>query len=746
MSNPGKESLHIETELSRDLGLPSALAIGVGTMIAAGIFTLSGLAIRNVGSAAILSFLLAAIVALFTALSYCEFVSIYPESGEGYLYARRTFKPLLAYFVGWALFLGYTSSCAFYIASLSAYIHEFVIEELLGDVPWGAQLGVASGVFFLICLILLNVKGTKESGVFQIVVTAAKVVLLAWFVIGGISSVNSEEIAAKFSTDFVKIGGTAAMVFITFFGFSAIAASAGEVKNPVKTIPRAIFLSMGIVTVLYSLVVLVVIAAGLTEYTEAAMGKAAELFLGSIGGKVIVAGALFSMISASNASIMAGSRVMLSMSRMGHFPEGFGAVNARTRTPIVSLVLVGGAIMLFAVNLPLEDLAHFADTVLLLALILVNAALIAHRRKFPDMERPFRVPLVPLLPALGILANLYLLWQIVHHPLPLILALVSLGLGVVGFLAWKGFLADEVPLPGAPSRVAREHSASSGQHPFRILVPLANPANAAQLIDLAAAIAAERGGEIVALRVAIVPDQLPPSQADSYVEKEREVLEMAYHAALEHDTPITTLIRVGHNAAKAILETASERDCDLIIMGWKGYTTKAQRMLGEVVDDVVNHARSDIILVKQVSSEPLRTFLLPTAGGEHARCAEEYIASLVKAKEGSFSLCSVASPEASEQEVAAVESRLAEAVGRVTQKGHPEPGSRLLRDKSVTDAVLEESAKYDAIVIGATRQSIYPQILFGQIPEIIAKRSPRAVLLVKHYHPVKAMIARVMNE
>ena len=129
---------HIETELSRDLGLTSALAIGIGTMIAAGIFTLSGLAIRNVGSAAIASFLLAAFVALFTALTYCEFVSIYPRTGEGYLYARRTFNPPLAYFVGWALFLGYTSSCAFYIASLSSYFNEFIwhspIESLFGIV------------------------------------------------------------------------------------------------------------------------------------------------------------------------------------------------------------------------------------------------------------------------------------------------------------------------------------------------------------------------------------------------------------------------------------------------------------------------------------------------------------------------------------------------------------------------------------------------------------------------------------
>ena len=384
--------IHVETVLHRDLGLTTALAIGVGTMIAAGIFTLSGLAIRNVGSAAIVSFLLAAGVALLTALTYCEFASIYPESGEGYLYARRTFRPIFAYFVGWALVLGYTSSCAFYIASLSSYFTEFI---------WRTPFESIAGVAALLILTLLNVKGTKESGHFQVVVTAAKVALLIWFVVGGVTSVRVDDMVEKFSTDWVKIFGTASMVFITFFGFSAIAASAGEVRDPVRTIPRAIFISMGIVTLLYTLVVLVIIAAKLSEYSEAALGNAARQFLGPVGGMVIVAGAIFSMVSAANASIMAGSRVVLSMSRLGHFPRNFGAVNPKTRTPIVSILLVSGAILVFAISLPLEELAHFADTVLLLALILVNAALIVHRRKYPDVERPFRVPWVPVLPALG---------------------------------------------------------------------------------------------------------------------------------------------------------------------------------------------------------------------------------------------------------------------------------------------------------------------------------------------------------
>lgn len=727
----------VETELSRDLGLTSALAIGIGTMIAAGIFTLSGLAIRNVGSSAIIAFLLAAIVATFTALTYCEFVSIYPRTGEGYLYARKTFSAPLAYFVGWALFLGYASSCAFYIASLSSYFNEFI---------WHSPLESLFGVIMLIALTLLNIKGTKESGKFQIIVTAAKVLLLIWFVFGGLRFVDMAGVIDRLSTDLVKIGTTAAMVFITFFGFSAIAASAGEVKNPIKNIPKAIFISMGVVTLLYTLVVLVVLFAGITEYTEASMGEAAKRFLGSFGGYVIIAGAIFSMISASNASIMAGSRVMLSMSKLGHMPKEIGVINSRTRTPIIAVILVGGAILVFALILPLEDLSYFANTVLLLALILVNVALIVHRRKYPDIKRPFRVPLVPLLPAIGILANIYLIAQIFAHPIPLILALGSLLLGMLAFIAWKGAQPQELAIPGLASHVA--HSQGRGTNKkerFRILLPIANPENVLPLIQIAAAIAKDKEGEILLLRVITLPEQLPPTSFDERIlDQEEMVLKSARRMAEKLEIPAHSLIRVGHNVARAILETASERACNLIILGWKGYSTSAERMLGSITDAIVTHARSDIMLVKLRTSEKIQKVLLPTAGGEHAQCAEQYGLALAKNMQGTLTICAVAHPE---EDPKFSESRLAEALSRMEEhKNGTLINTKILKSERVGAGIVEESKNYDAVLVGAAGQSIYPQILFGSIPEEIAKDSNKTVIMVKHYHPVKALYGRVVGE
>lgn len=730
----------VETELSRDLGLTSALAIGIGTMIAAGIFTLSGLAVRNVGSSAIISFLLAAVVALFTALTYCEFVSIYPKTGEGYLYARKTYSPPLAYFVGWSLFLGYASSCAFYIASLSSYFMEFV---------WHNPVSAASGIVILIGLTLLNMRGTKESGKFQIVVTAAKVVLLIWFIFGGLKFVDAQAVLDRMSDDIVAIGSTAAMVFITFFGFSAIAASAGEVKNPVKNIPRAIFISMGVVTLLYTAVVIVVLFAGLTEYTEASMGEAAIKFLGEIGGYVIIAGAIFSMISASNASIMAGSRVILSMSQLGHLPSGIGKINPKSRTPVTAVIVVGVAILFFALILPLEDLSFFANTVLLLSLILVNAALIIHRKKFPDIERPFKVPFVPLLPALGILANIYLLAQIFQHPLPLFLALGFLAIGLLGFVIWKGKQKPEAAIPGVASHIA--HSQGRGttdKEKFRILVPIANPISMRRLVHLAAAVAKSRGGEILLLKVIQVPEQLPPTAFDeAIVDKDKDALREARALAESLNIPTHALVRVGHNIARAILETASERHCNLIVLGWKGHTTTAQRILGDITDTIVNHAQADLMLARLVSDRPVERIMIPTAGGEHAQCAERYAADITKFSKGELTLCQVVPSDASSEKLEANKKSLAQAIERIPAGGDLKVTTKSVTDSSVVEGILKTGKGYDLVMIGAAGKSIYPQILFGSIPEEIAmKLEDTSVIVVKHYDRVKALLGKVVAE
>lgn len=360
----------VSEELDRNIGLLGALAIGIGTMIAAGIFVLSGLAVSNVGTVAILSFIIAAIVAGFTAGAYAEFSSVYRESGGGYMYVSETFDAEWTYIMGWTMIVGYPASAAFYLASFSDWFYRFMypVFSIPQTVPYWVP-----GIVVLAFLVWINSRGSEESSQFQIAVTTFKIALLLLFLYGGLQSFDADVVTTSFAQhigDVAQIGLTSALVFITFIGFSAIATNADEIKDPGNTIPRAIYLSMGFVTFLYALVVLVIVIAindqaflnylaakvqlgGLTptefvaQNGEVSMALAAQYYLGNIGFYVIIVGALFSMLSAANATILAGSRVKLALARRNHLPEQFEELHSTYGTPYKSVLLTSGFIFAF---------------------------------------------------------------------------------------------------------------------------------------------------------------------------------------------------------------------------------------------------------------------------------------------------------------------------------------------------------------------------------------------------------------
>jgi APA family basic amino acid/polyamine antiporter len=243
----------------RTLDFKVAYAIGLGTMIAAGIFSLSGTAVAEIGSSAVIAFVIAAIVAGLTAASYSEFASIYSENGGGYLFSSRTFEhDTLIYTVGIMLFLGYTGTTAFYLATMDEWVIRFILPEGLQWLPHGS-----TGVIAALLLGTLNARGTEESGTFQLFVTGAKVAVLLAFIGGALAFRGPSTAAGNFSGGFVWDGigivTIAALAFITFFGFSAIAASAGEIIKPRRTVPMAIAASIITVTILYALVIVAMV-------------------------------------------------------------------------------------------------------------------------------------------------------------------------------------------------------------------------------------------------------------------------------------------------------------------------------------------------------------------------------------------------------------------------------------------------------------------------------------------------------
>ena len=152
------------------------------------------------------------------------------------------------------------------------------------------------------------------------------------------------------------------------------------------------------------------------------------------------------------------------------------------------------------------------------------------------------------------------------------------------------------------------------------------------------------------------------------------------------------------------------------------------------------------MLVKLVGASPIRNILLPTAGGEHAQCAEQYAHSIAKANDGVLTVCQVVSDNSTAEQVAFSKENLTKAMDRLSTKNGIKLAQELINNTSIAEGIAKEANKHDAVMIGAAGKSIYPQILFGNIPEEIAKHTEKTVIVVKHYHRVKALIGKVIGE
>jgi len=779
----------IETELDRDIGIVGAIALGVGTMIAAGIFVLSGLAVSNVGAMAIVAFVIAAIVASFTAFAYAEFASIYPESGGGYAYVSNTFDSDLTYIVGWSMILGYPASAAFYLASFSDWFDRFIVPLFSTGLQEALPFWI-SGLAILAILLGVNLKGTEESGQFQIVVTALKVALIVVFLYGGLQAFNSATIAESFTENanqFRQIGLTSALVFITFFGFEAIATNAEEIEAPGRNVPRAIFISMGLVTVIYALVVLVVTLAindpayldlliqvvegvadtagaqeFVTESGELAMGYAASFYLGDVGFYIIIVGALISMLSAANATVLAGSRVKLAMSRRDHLPDRFESLHPSFNTPYFAVLLTGGMIAFFiffftvlprvvfgtttihtpllAFHMGIEAIAHFADFMLLTGLVVVNFAVVRSRQKYPEIDREFEVPAVPYVPIIAVLANLVLMLNV--EPGAFLIGLLAEGVGVALWFTFIGTTSEAAIEQETPTVVEERLPAEEG---YQILVPVAHPEHVEQLMRTARDIAADEGGEVLVLSVVELPDQTPLSEGEAYIDERREFLTEAMNVTAgggDADVPVNGIIRIGHHVDKAILHTIIQHDSDAVLMGWHGRDTRRRDVvLGSTVDTVVEDSDCDVLVERIGGTGTPESILVPTAGGPHAQYAAEVARAIAHTTGATVTVMCVVDPE-EERAREPPDGALDEAVAALEDVPAE---TELVESREITDAIVEATADYDLTIMGATRSGLLQQLVFGNIPETVGREAEGSVLMAKRNLGVRSRLRRLFS-
>jgi APA family basic amino acid/polyamine antiporter len=434
--------------LPRVLGPSQLIMLGVGAIIGTGIFVLTGqAAAANAGPAIVLSMVLAGLTSVLAALCYSEFAASVPVAGSAYTYAYATLGEFVAWIIGWDLILEYALGAATVAVGWSGNLVTLLgqlgvsFPAALSAAP-GTLVAVAGGepvtavfnvpaVFVTAVVTALLIFGVRESATVNAVIVVIKVAVVLIVIGAGaffIDPANWHPFIPANTGQFGEYGWSgvlrgAGVIFFAYIGFDAVSTSAQEAKNPQRDMPRGILGSLAVCTVLYVLVSAVMVglvpykamlnqAAPLVVAIEAAAGRATgTAWEGpmAVVQILVTVGALAGLSSVMVVMMLAQPRIFLSMSKDGLLPAWAQRLHPRFRTPHISTIVTGTVVAIAAGLTPIGTLGNLVSIGTLMAFVIVSLGIIVLRRTRPDLPRPFRMPLVPLLPILSALVSFLLM-------------------------------------------------------------------------------------------------------------------------------------------------------------------------------------------------------------------------------------------------------------------------------------------------------------------------------------------------
>ena len=431
--------------LKRSLRAMSLVALGIGAIIGAGIFTLTGVAAAtHAGPAMVYSFILAAIGCAFAGICYSEFSTMIPIAGSAYTYSYCTMGELIAWIIGWALVLEYAVGAATVAVSwsstfdsilLSFGIHmpRSIVAGPFDPMPGSINL-VAIIIIFIISGILI--RGISESAKFNDFIVITKVAVVIFFIGIGyffINRANYHPFLPPNTGEFGAFGwsgvlAAAGQIFFAYIGFDAVSTAAQEARNPKRDMPIGIIGSLFICTILYILYSLVL--TGIVNYKElnvaAPLAVAVDRMKGLPWvGFLMKLGSLCGLTSVMLVMLLGQSRVFYSMANDGLLPPLFSQIHPKFRTPWKSNLLLMVFVSIGAAFTPIGRLGNLTSIGTLFAFVVVCIGIIIMRKSQPNLPRPFKTPMVPLVPILGVIVNLALM----------------AGLGIITWTAFLSWMA-----------------------------------------------------------------------------------------------------------------------------------------------------------------------------------------------------------------------------------------------------------------------------------------------------------------
>lgn len=616
-----------ETKTQRHLGLFDATGIGVGAIVGGGILALAGTAFATTGASAWLAFLLNGGIAIVTALSFAELSSAFPLSGGTYLYAKRVLSVGAAFSVGWVVWFASIVAAALYAVGFST----FLVEAVSGLIPftltgqWIVVVVVGVALFTTgLCTWLLC--GSLRGGANWM--NLIKLAVFAVLIIAGLNAWLRQETPSiqRLTTKVLPYGfkglvTAMGFTFVALQGFDLIAAVAGEVKTPRRTLPRAMILALVIALAVYVPLMILIVVAGvpsgqpLTEWTsqvgDLVVVEAARVFMGDIGFWLVMLVGIVSMLSALIANLFAASRIARAMAQDRTLPRFMDQLSARHGTPTQALWCTGGMVCL--VLLLVQDVGRAgaaASLIFLITFALAQLICILARMRKPN-HPGYKLPMWPVLPGLGAAACTALaIFQGATVP---VAGLITGAWLVAGFFCYLRLFGQRARVYDAASESFDPDLLElRGRSPL-VLVPIANPANAGTMALLAACIAPPRVGRILLLNVARMPG-MEETDAESDLQVTADVIQKSMRAAMRERIRVEGLATLARDPWLEIDRVARTHRCASVLLGMASLQDDAVRLR---LEGLISRLPGNVMILrasKQWKPRTVRRVLVPIGG------------------------------------------------------------------------------------------------------------------------------------
>ena len=728
-------------KLKRQLDLAQVIMLGTAGTLAAEVFVLTGHAAGMAGPAAVLAFLVGGLLSYTIALNYCELATTYPVAGGAMSYVREAFgNSILSFLVGSMDCM----SSTFY-AALSAVGFAYSLQIFIPGAP---IVSVAISVIGLFAL--LNITGVTRVGNVQILLGGILLGALVVFIAAGFihpAGVDWETLLPGDSifvhhgvwANLSSILATVALVYNAYVGFEVIADDAEEVRNPDRTIPLGILISLTLCTVLYVLVSLVTL--GTVPWrelagSETALTDAARVFLPVVGVPMMAVAGLIATLTSINSAMLSATREAFTLSRDGVWPRPLSRLS-RFRTPHFSILAVGAVSALIAVIGLVDFLSYISSAGYLFVLFWGSLSMIRLRQRHPNLRRPFKAPCFPLTAYLA--GATCLLIVAFADPRALLFAgSILLGLSLLYFARPR------------IARVLASRTKTVELEKDRILVAAGSPKTASSLVHLASIVAqASEDAYICVLTVDIAPLRPPQGTAGRIVgrlrprertERQCALPEQCLHEAQERNVALYTKSRTAPSIAQGILDELGQyNNVRMVLAGWPN-PLNTPAPADNPIKLVLQRAHTNVVVLLDRGLRDVRRILVPVGGGLHSRLAIRLAYEVALVEDARITVLRVLPEDASpdEEEIEDKTLLMGETVEDVLGDIPAIFDFGVVQAPTIPAGVLAEAAAqpYDLIVMGASEEWALESEFFGWVDDWVADQAPCSVLLCRRYEPV----------